>query len=186
MNRPAENSKLEFRYSRFPRWAGLFFGAVLIAVLTAMSWLYYVYPHVGIGPEQPIPFSHRVHAGVREIDCRFCHPFVERSSRAGIPAMTKCLFCHSYIIAGHPEIAKVKESVATNKPVTWIRIFWIPDHVKFSHQPHTNAGLDCARCHGDVKSMDRLIPVDFNMGFCVTCHRQYNANLDCWLSCHKS
>ncbi|MBW2148478.1 MAG: cytochrome c3 family protein [Deltaproteobacteria bacterium] len=164
----------------------LLLSAFLIALLAVMSWLYYVYPHVGIGPEQPIPFSHRVHAGDKEISCRFCHPFVERSSRAGIPAMTKCLFCHSRIIVNHPEIVKLRNYVENNKPVIWRRIFWIADHVKFNHQPHVSAGFDCAECHGDVKSMDRLMPVDLKMGFCVTCHRENDVNLDCWLACHKS
>jgi hypothetical protein len=180
-----ENKQIKAGRDHVYRRAGLLLSAGIIVMLAAMSWLYFVYPHVGIGPEQPIPFSHRVHAGVKQINCRFCHPFVERSSRAGIPQMSKCLFCHSYIITGHPEIAKERMAVSTNKPVTWIRIFWIPDHVKFKHQPHITAGFDCTRCHGDVKSMDRLVPVDFKMGFCVSCHRENGANLDCWLACHK-
>ena len=182
---PEKKEAIEKR-DQFPLWMGLILCAACIGVLAAMSFVYFVYPHIGIGPEQPIPFSHRVHAGVKRIDCRFCHPFVERSIRAGIPAMSKCLFCHSYIITGHPEIVKVRASVVDHKPVPWIRIFWIPDHVQFNHQPHINAGFDCARCHGDVETRDRLIQVDFQMGFCVRCHQEYDANLDCWLSCHKS
>ena len=69
-------------------------------------------------------------------------------------------------------------------PVPWVKIFYLPDHVKFNHQPHIRAKIDCAACHGDVKRDDRLTQVDFKMAFCVDCHKQNKAELDCWLSCH--
>ena len=70
----------------------------------------------GIGPAQPIPFSHRVHAGVKAIDCRFCHPFVERSENAGLPEVEKCFYCHEYIIPIHPEILKEKRYYTSGTP----------------------------------------------------------------------
>ena len=139
-----------------------------------------------VGPEQPIPFSHRIHAGVKEIDCRFCHPYVERSQDAGLPSVEKCFFCHKYVIPDHPEIRREKAYFDAKKPVPWVRVFWVPEFVFFRHQPHVSwAGLDCSRCHGDVRSMDRLPRVDFEMGFCITCHRKMNAEIDCWLGCHR-
>ena len=77
-------------------------------LLSAILFLYYFYmpPATGIGPEQPIPFSHRVHAGVKNIQCRYCHPYVDRSNHPGLPPVEKCLHCHNYIIANHPEIKK--------------------------------------------------------------------------------
>lgn len=160
---------------------------VLGAVVFALMFFFYeAYPQMKIGPKQPIPFSHRVHAGVKQIDCRFCHPYVGRSQNAGIPSVKKCFFCHDYIIPTHPEIQKEKAYLNAKKPVPWVRVFWVPDFVYFRHQPHVEwAGLDCSECHGDVRSMDRLRRVEFQMGFCITCHRKMNAELDCWLGCHR-
>ena len=178
--------KVEFENKRLSPgrnyvWLGI--AGILLAV---MLYLYYSYPFADLGPQQPIYFSHRVHAGVKEINCRFCHPFVERSPNAGIPPMEKCFFCHKYIIPQHPQILKEKEHFEQKKPVPWVRIFWVPDFVYFNHIPHIKwAGLDCTECHGDVKTKDRLQPVKFKMGFCITCHWKLGANLDCWLACHR-
>lgn len=174
-----ENTKIK------PGRGYLWIGVVGI-LLVVMLYFYYFYPHRALGPQQPIYFSHRVHAGVKEINCRFCHPFVERSANAGIPPMEKCFFCHTYIIPRHPQILKEKAHYETKKPVPWVRIYWVPDFVFFNHIPHIKwAGLDCSQCHGDVKTMDRLRPVNFEMGFCIGCHRKMGAQLDCWLACHR-
>jgi hypothetical protein len=165
------------------RWGT--WGLVGILLLTTMTYLYYFYPHRAIGPKQPIYFSHRIHAGTKEISCRFCHPFADRSQNAGIPPVGLCFFCHQYIIPQHPEIVKEREYYDSKTPVPWVRIYYIPDHVKFNHQPHIRNRVDCLVCHGNVKKYDRLVRVDFKMGFCVDCHRQKKAQLDCWLSCHR-
>ncbi len=159
----------------------------LAGVLCALMWFFYsAYPSLRIGPGQPIPFSHRVHAGVKQIDCRFCHPYVARTQDAGLPPLEKCFFCHKYIIPDHPEILKLKAYFDARKPVRWVRVFWVPEFVFFRHEPHIAvAGLDCSRCHGKVKEMDRLGRVNFEMGFCITCHRSMGAELDCWLGCHR-
>ncbi len=166
-------------------WRRLIFAGIVAFLLGGMLYFYYLYPLRSIGPEQPIYFSHRVHAGVKEINCRFCHPFVERSPHAGIPEVSKCFFCHQYIIPQHPQILKERWHLETKTPVPWVRIYYVPDHVKFNHQRHIKTGIDCVECHGDVKKMDRLVPVDFKMGFCIGCHKRYNAQLDCWLACHR-
>ena len=59
----------------------------LFAAVFVVGFLYFFYfyrtPSMAIGVEQPIPFSHRVHAGVKNIQCQFCHPmWVARSTRA--------------------------------------------------------------------------------------------------------
>ncbi len=160
--------------------------AGLTVLLAVMYYLYRPYPEKRVGPQQPVFFSHRVHAGVKEIDCRFCHPYVERSQRAGLPTVEKCFFCHEYIIPHHPEIQKEKKFYLTRQPVPWKRIFILPDFVFFHHFPHILwAKLDCTNCHGDVKSEDRLKTRVFQMDFCIGCHRQMNANTDCWLACHR-
>jgi len=158
---------------------------LLVAILFGMMvYLYYVYPHRAIGRVQPIYFSHRVHAGVKEISCRFCHAYVDRSQNAGIPPVGQCLFCHRYIIPKHPQIVKERGHYDTKTPVPWVRVFYIPDYVKFNHQPHIQNNINCVSCHGDVKRFDRLVSVDFNMAFCIECHKQRKAQLDCWLACH--
>ena len=164
-------------------WAWLGASAVLFA---ALLYYYWHYPHTQIGPKQPVYFSHRVHAGVKEISCRFCHPYVERSQHAGLPPMEKCFFCHEYIIPNHPEIQKEKQFYLTKTPVPWVRLFILPDFVFFRHEPHVAwAKLDCSNCHGAVETMDRLETKVFQMGFCITCHRKLNAQVDCWLACHR-
>ena len=157
----------------------------LAALFLALLYFYH-YPARDVGPLQPVPFSHRVHAGVKEINCRFCHSNVERSANAGLPAVEKCFFCHKYIIPEHPEIKNEERYFRTGTPVPWVRIFWVPDFVFFNHIPHLKWGkLDCIDCHGDVKTFDRLRKVDFQMGFCIDCHRKKGAQLDCWLACHR-
>jgi len=171
------------RWSRSGQWLMISF-AVLI-LFAAMLYFYYLYPERQIGPGQPIYFSHRVHAGVKEINCRFCHPYGERSHNPGIPEVSKCFFCHQYIIPQHPQIVKERWHLETKTPVPWVRIYYIPDHVKFNHRPHLKMGVDCIECHGDVKKYDRLVPVKFKMQFCIGCHQRLNAQLDCWLACHN-
>jgi hypothetical protein len=166
-------------------------GAVLLLLLAGFSmlvfaYLFHVQMHRKIGPKQPIPFSHRLHAGVKAINCRFCHPFVARSARAGIPAVAKCLYCHNYIIRNHPWIQEEHRYYETGEPVPWKRLFIVGDHVQFRHQPHILLkGFDCSECHGAVETMDRLPHHEFKMGFCIDCHRKNDAPVSCWLTCHN-
>ncbi len=161
--------------------------AVLLCVLLTGAFLYLFYglPGGGMGPEQPIPFSHRLHAGVKNIQCRFCHPFVGRSINPGIPPVEKCLYCHNYIIAGHPEILKEHRYFDTHTPTPWVKANYLPEHVLFNHQRHIRKDIACEQCHGEIKTMDRIRGRQFKMGFCVQCHREKKANLDCWLACHS-
>ena len=167
------------------RKGGYVWLGILALLFGTMVYFYYFYPERNIGPQQPIYFSHRVHAGVKEIPCRFCHPGVERSPNAGIPPLEKCFYCHQYIIPHHPQLVKERWHLETKTPVPWVRIYYVPDHVKFNHRPHIRAGLDCSNCHGEVQKMDRLMPVDFKMEFCINCHKQMGAQMDCWLACHN-
>lgn len=178
-----KNEEKAYRVHRARKFYGWFVAAALLVV--GMVYLFHFYPAEGIGPQQPIYFSHRIHAGVKKIDCRFCHPYVERSEHAGLPEMEKCFYCHKYVIPTHPQLVSEKMHLDTKNPVPWVRIFSVPDFVQFKHLPHIQWGkLDCVRCHGNVASMDRLRPVAFQMKFCIDCHKEKNAQLDCWLSCH--
>jgi hypothetical protein len=158
-----------------------------ICVLLIVGFLYFFYtpPATDIGPAQPIPFSHRLHSGVKAIQCVFCHPYVGRATYPGIPPVEKCLYCHTYIIANHPQILKEHDYFDTRTPTPWRKVFYVPEHVFFNHQRHIKQAVACAECHGAVETMDRLKGQWFRMGFCISCHRERGANLDCWLACHN-
>jgi len=159
-------------------------GLTVLAAL-ALVWGYFYYYPERLGPEQPIHFSHRIHATERGISCLFCHPGAMNTPRAGIPPLETCLLCHSRIIVDYPEILKLRASYDENKPVEWVRVNTLPDFVYFDHQAHIRAGFDCGHCHGDVAAMDRVRLVhDFQMGFCVQCHRDNHFSHDC-LICHR-
>lgn len=138
----------------------------------------------GYEPDQPIKFSHKVHAGENKINCQYCHSEAMYSKSAGIPATNLCLNCHSVIKkganTGETEIAKIYQAELDGKAVEWIRVSQLPDHVYFSHAQHVNAGkLDCAECHGKVEEMGRLQQVnDLSMGWCLDCHRTKFINMD--------
>lgn len=132
----------------------------------------------GYAPDQPIKFSHKVHAGENGIDCLYCHSTAEQSKSAGIPAMSLCMNCHVIIRegtnSGKFEISKVVNAVENNEPIEWVRIHNLPDHVFFSHAIHVGAGkLDCIQCHGAVDEMDIMTQAaDLSMGWCINCHRE--------------
>ena len=155
-----------------------------IALAIAFLYFFYDTPGTDIGPEQPISFSHRIHAGVKSIQCRFCHPYVARSTFPGIPPVEKCLYCHKYIITKHPEILKEHHYFDTNTPTPWRKVNYIPEHVLFNHQRHIRKEILCQQCHGPVETMDRIRGKRFYMDFCINCHREKKANLNCWLACH--
>lgn len=129
-------------------------------------------------PDQPIKFSHKVHAGENGIDCMYCHTTAEQSKSAGIPASNLCMNCHVLIREGSHsgkfEISKVVEANEKGQSIEWTRIHNLPDHVYFSHAIHVGSGkLDCTQCHGQVQEMDIMQQhSDLSMGWCVNCHRE--------------
>jgi hypothetical protein len=157
----------------------------LILLVSLFAYFFYIMPQVTAGPLQPIPFSHRLHAGNKKIDCRFCHSYVDRSIHPGIPPVEKCLYCHNFIISNHPEIRKEHNYFDTKTPTPWKKVFYVPEHVMFNHERHIKKEVECETCHGDIEGTDRLKTHEFIMGFCIKCHRKEKANLDCWLSCHN-
>jgi len=143
------------------------------------------------GPRQPVFFRHDIHAGLNKIPCQYCHYSVAESSEPGIPSMATCMGCH-LIIGGtdsshKAEIAKVRESFNTQKPIEWVRVHSVAKHVHFPHMRHIKVlGPNaCQTCHGDVARMPQVFKVNNinNMGFCITCHLQRQVNRDCTL-CH--
>jgi len=128
-------------------------------------------------PDQPIAFSHKVHATDNQIDCQYCHFTVEESRHAGIPPMQLCMNCHSVVKegpnTGTEEIAKIYAAIESGKPTRWVKVHNLPDHVYFNHAQHVKVGkIECEECHGEVKAMDRIMQVeDLSMGWCINCHR---------------
>ncbi|HLN73492.1 MAG TPA: cytochrome c3 family protein [Prolixibacteraceae bacterium] len=176
----------------------------LLILLGALTFQLKMVAHAAIdlgrsknyAPDQPIKFSHKVHAGANRIDCKYCHHTAEFSKSAGIPSMNLCMNCHILVRegshSGQFEIAKVIEANETKKPVAWTRIHNLPDHVFFSHAQHVGiAKVDCKQCHGPVQEMDIMRQhSDLSMGWCINCHRQTevqfknNAYYDNYLKLH--
>jgi len=132
----------------------------------------------GYSPDQPIKFSHKIHAGQNGTDCLYCHSSAETSKSAGIPSTSVCMNCHLIVRngtrSGAFEIAQVIEAYDSGKTIDWIRIHNLPDHAYFSHSQHVGvAGLSCQECHGPVEEMDRVTQItDLSMGWCINCHRE--------------
>jgi mono/diheme cytochrome c family protein len=146
----------------------------------------------GYHPEQPIKFSHKIHAGDNEIACQYCHNTVEKSRHAGIPSVNVCMNCHKGIqegpTTGKTEIAKIYHAAgfdpanpskwdpsdaSKHNPLQWLKVHNLPDHVYFNHSQHVVVGkIDCAKCHGDVKSMTTVEQkAPLTMKWCIDCHR---------------
>jgi hypothetical protein len=127
---------------------------------------------VGYSPEQPVPFSHAVHAGELGLDCRYCHNTVEYSAHAAVPPTATCIGCHALIKTGSELLEPVRSSNATGMPVPWVRVHDLPDYVYFDHSAHLTAGVSCVECHGRVDHMERVYQVgELSMGWCLDCHR---------------
>jgi hypothetical protein len=130
--------------------------------------------HQGYSPEQPIAFSHRVHAGDNKIPCLYCHFGARTSPNAGIPPASVCMNCHSILEKQTAEIEKLKEAVQQQRPIRWIKVHNLPDFVHFNHSQHVLSGVACQQCHGPVEHMDRIRQVmPLTMGWCLECHREH-------------
>jgi len=133
----------------------------------------------GYMPTQPIKYSHKLHAGEMQIDCKYCHVGVEKGKQACIPTVNICMNCHKAVGetvngTGKEEIAKIRKAYETGQPVEWIRIHNLPDHVYFNHAQHVKAGgLECQTCHGQIQEMEVVAQNQpLSMGWCINCHRE--------------
>ncbi len=158
-------------------------GAVVAlgAVGATAAYTYYTWPTVidtGYQPSQPIPYSHKLHAGQMGIDCYYCHSTVYRANFAAVPAQTTCMKCHMQVKKDSPRLALLRQAADTGEPIQWVQIHRLPDYVYFSHQAHLSAGVSCVSCHGRI---DQMIEVrqekPLNMAWCLECHRNPEANI---------
>lgn len=131
-------------------------------------------------PQQPIPFSHKLHAGQYELTCALCHPNPEPGEKMSIAGPGTCMECHSTIRAESEAIRKLASLASGGREVRWARVYQIPTYVFFSHKAHRESGSLCADCHGAVQERDQLsLETDISMGGCMSCHRAKNASNDC-------
>jgi hypothetical protein len=170
----------------FPKWSNIVPGLLLIAVLLSgisiigFFWYYGSpnYTDVGYRPQQPIPYSHKLHAGDLGIDCCYCHTSVETSAKANVPPTQTCMNCHNLILAESEKILPIRESYVADKPIEWVRVHKIADYAYFNHSAHINAGIGCISCHGNVAEMEKVMQVEpLSMGWCLDCHRNPNPHL---------
>ena len=186
-----------------------------ILVLFAVGGFYTINGAIGLGrmkdyqPEQPIYYSHQVHAGTNQISCLYCHGGAQDSKHANIPSVNVCMNCHKGInkyegpdklvkedgtaVDGTAEIQKLYAYAGWNaatksynpdkngdgipdgaKPIEWVKIHNLPDHVYFNHSQHVKVGKQqCQTCHGNVQEMPEVYQfADLSMGWCVNCHRE--------------
>jgi len=134
----------------------------------------------GYQPIQPINFSHKLHAGDNKINCTYCHSSADKSKVAGVPTAETCMNCHKQILPDSPEIQKIATALKDDKPIEWVKVNDLPDHVAFDHSRHVTAGINCSSCHGEVETMARITQFStFSMGSCISCHRKHqNVVLD--------
>ncbi len=179
--------------------------ALVTVVLFIVGGYYLATGAIGLGrhqnfqPEQPIYYSHKVHAGTNQINCLYCHGSAFEGKQATIPSVNVCMNCHmtvstyggeelhredGTVIDGTAEIQKIyeaagwdpakKQYTGKQKAIEWVRIHNLPDHVYFNHSQHVKVGqIQCQRCHGDIQEMDEVYQASpLSMGWCVNCHRQ--------------
>lgn len=173
---------------------------LLVIITVVVSYLFGMgflssYIFFDDAPDQPIAFSHKIHAGDKGMPCLYCHIYATKSRVAGVPSVAKCVGCHESIRRDSPEIQKLLGYWERQEPIPWVRVYDAADYIYFPHKRHVKAGVACQDCHGPVQSMDKVkrqqVP---GMGWCLTCHNNRtftaedgiarNGPIDCW-ECHQ-
>lgn len=171
-------------------------GIVVLVLFAKVGWnaALGVGVYTGYQPEQPIKFSHELHAGQNGIDCNYCHNSARFSKSAGIPSPNLCMNCHTYISEGPQygteEIQKIYDALdfdpvtktygEDQKPIKWVKVHNLPDHVYFNHSQHVTVGkIACQKCHGPVETYTvgkQHEPL--TMGWCINCHRETKVQME--------
>ena len=163
----------------------------IFAAYGIWNWLMWVGVYKGYKPEQPIYFSHKIHAGENKIDCQLCHSSAKYGKVSEVPSMNVCMNCHKmiseykgkYIEPGKDkafydgEIQKIYSAVGWDpasqqytgktQPVEWTRIHNMPDFVYFNHAQHVVAGENAIITSFNKKNPEAKIDV-----VCKACHGQ--------------
>ncbi len=143
----------------------------------------------GYTPDQPIAYSHKLHAGTMQISCIYCHSGAERGKVAGIPSANVCMNCHKFVrkgpTTGTEEIAKIYKALdydpdkgtygPNQKPIQWVRVHNLPDLAYFNHAQHVVVGkVECQTCHGPVQD-SMTVAMQYSpltMSWCINCHKE--------------
>ena len=205
----------EAKPKRTPIWMAFVQNQFLVmtsVVLLLLSSAYFVYGYfmqVGVDqgymPVQPIHYSHKIHAGANQIECKYCHSSARVSKHSGIPSLNVCMNCHQNIAEYNgeedlengytkdfytKEIKKLYAAVGWDEenqrytgetqPVKWVRIHNLPDFVYFNHAQHVQVGeIACQKCHGPVEEMEIMYQYSpLTMGWCINCHRETNVKVE--------
>ena len=183
--------------------------SVIFLLLSSAYFVYGYFMQVGVDqgymPVQPIHYSHKIHAGANQIECKYCHSSARVSKHSGIPSLNVCMNCHMNIAEYNgeedlengytkdfytKEIKKLYAAVGwdeTNQrytgesqPVKWVRIHNLPDFVYFNHAQHVEVGeIACEKCHGPVEEMEIMYQYSpLTMGWCINCHRETNVKVE--------
>ncbi len=159
-----------------------------IVFKNVIDGLYSIGVQQGYQPKQPIAFSHKLHAGAYEINCKYCHTGAMKGKQANIPSPNICMNCHSQVKQESPEIQKIYAAIGYDpktasytgqqKPIEWVRIHNLPDLAYFNHSQHVNVGgIECQTCHGPIEEMDVVKQYSLlTMGWCIDCHRKTDVN----------
>ena len=147
---------------------------VFFSIFPIFSW---------VSVDQPILFNHIVHKETANLNCTFCHRYVERHRSATIPNIDLCRACHSTdAISKKPEALKVMKYVQAGQEIPWKRMYELPKFVVFPHWIHVQNGVDCSDCHGLTGKKEMPVKmVDRNyMAWCMDCHKKRGADIDCY------
>lgn len=175
----------------FPAWTNYIRVAVLIIAIVGPAYagliaLYGFSPQatdVGYCPQQPIAYSHALHAGELGIDCRYCHVTVENAACAAVPPTQTCINCHSSAYGIRRDSPKLQTLLAAyygsgerpetaGLPIPWVRVHDLPDYAYFDHSAHVRHGVGCVECHGRVDRVEVVYQVKpLSMSWCLECHR---------------
>ena len=150
-------------------------GIVVIGIAATSYYATPAYTRVGYEPRQPISFSHKLHAGDLNIDCRHCHNHVGDSPHANIPSVQTCLNCHGTkwgnVAAQSHALKPLRDAEETGRPLEWARVHKVPEYAYFNHAVHVKRGVSCVSCHGRIDQMEVVRQAEpLSMSWCLECH----------------
>lgn len=135
-------------------------------------------------PAQPIAFDHRLHRD-QKMECLDCHQQADKARNAGLPTANLCMTCHQAIKFDSPEVKKIAAFRDSHQAIPWVRLYQVPNFVYFNHSRHVRLGIACGQCHHNTGTVTvSRTEREFTMNFCVDCHREQRASVDC-ATCHQ-
>ncbi len=168
---------------KFDNRVYLAIGVLLFSCTLGVSFgAYVLWPsnrEAGYAPEQPIAYSHRLHAGELKIECLYCHTQADKGPRATIPPVSTCMKCHDQV-QNKDDQGKLTPAMATlldhwekKKPIVWNKVNDLADFAYFDHSRHVNSSIECQECHGPIETMVRVRrEYGLKMAWCLDCHKQ--------------